>query len=340
MTRHTVSAPARWAPVGLAGGLLALVNVPAHAASGSIPDLCSDDAVTCSIQVPSSWIEGETHTVAVTGRPRTTVTLQAHRMVTTAAGTVWAAHGDPVAVTTGRRGYGDAELMLPALDAETPGGAVLVAVEGADLADLTHTLGAWTTLRSRTPALLGDGWGEEKPVGTDVTHRLEGAVPGTAFDVEINTGSRWVAIGTSTARPCSTDELCDVTYRVPRGLPARAHEVRLLDLTTGTPVGRWIVVPSETPVAQQRSTASTAQAATAGLSDAVPGATAQAGGGTINAVRQPRAANLELPDGAQVATVDAVATHAHPARLARGLALTAALAAVVASVVMLCRRPA
>lgn len=331
----------RGAVAVLATGLAGTVSlqapvVAADPASNPASGLCRDSKVSCSVQAPTTWAEGETHSVSVTGSPRTRVRLRAHRLVAKDGAPSWAAIGDPLILTTDKRGYGDADLTLPTLPSGTAGGPVLIAVDGSDLADLTTVLGAWTTLTAQTPIVRGDGWGPAKPVGQDLALRIEAGARRTAYDVELDDGSGWTSVGTSTQRTCAASVSCDVTYQLPRGLAPRTYTVRLVNLSTGTPVAAWKAKPSEAPVEAARSTA----LAVGAVGSAVPGATVQRLGASTDPVRRARSANLELPEGARVASDASSEASQHPADLARAVTLAATLLAAVAALAMLRRRRA
>ncbi|MFC6152296.1 hypothetical protein [Nocardioides yefusunii] len=329
------------------------VGSGAHAAPDPVTRLCSHATISCSVQVPSVWGEGETHSVAVTGQPGTTLRLRVYRLVAVPATTSAAknsagkhdfvAWGRPFTARTDKRGYGETDVALPRLPAGTSGGPVLVAVDGADLNDLTTVLGTWTTLTSRTPVVLGDGWGTHKPVGTDLALQVEAVAEGTAFDVEIEDATGWHPIGTTSTRECVAALRCDVGYRLPRGLAGRQH-LRLVNLTTGTPVHTFVAVPDDAPT----SAAPLAGPAVGPVSSALPGATAhgiasatgQAGGPGTTAVRRPRAANLELPEGAVTAEATTQIRSAHPSAAVSGALAALVLSGVAATAWMLRRRSA
>lgn len=287
--------------------------------------LCAGAQVPCSIQVPPTWVEGTSSEVAVTGQPGATVEVRAFR-VTVSSGTVtdFAAYGPTVRVTTDDNGFGVGDLRLPAAPVGETGGLMLVAPADSTSTDLARVLGTWSVLASRYPLVLGDGFATDKPVGDVLGLELAGVIPGTDFDVQIQRDGQWQSIVEDASSCRDTSGRCVVGYAIPRGLAPVEHPVRLVNLSTGTPVAAWTTVPSTrgTPVARtDLSTLPPVAAAVAGSGNAATGVTS-------NPVPRPRGQSLDMPDVAvAVAGAGRGTGHSTAAveRAAGGLVLVAAL---------------
>ncbi len=290
----------RGAPVSLTAALvLVLLSLhPASAATGETDRLCSHDEVRCSVQAPRLWAEGSTQRVGVTGRPDTSLTVRAFRLSTTRAGAVtWEPVGPEAEVTTDERGWGSADLALPAAPAGTAGGPLLVAAAEAEGEDLTTVLGAWSELVTRTPELVGDEYTADKPVGAALGLRLDHVVPGSVYAVQRQEGSAWTAVpaqegaGAPDSRTTCEETRCTVSYVVPRGLSAGAHTFRLVDVRSGTPVATWPVRPRA--AGERRELPAAEIFPVLGVS--VQGSLAAGVGSDGAAVVRPRSRNLDVP---------------------------------------------
>jgi len=313
---------------------VALLPTPAHAAPtrDHTTVLCEGTTVPCSVQVPTAWADGRANSVAVTGNPDVTVRVQAQRMVGTGSGATYEKLGEPVTIRTDDHGFGEADLDLPRLDDEEPGGPLLLTMADADLDDLGAVVGAWSTLAARSPRLHGDGFDRRKPVDTDLVMVVSGALGGSRYDVEIDQGGTWTSVGTSASTSCAAAEPCAVGYRLPRGLQARPYTVRLVDMGSGAPAGSWTAVPDDAGTPTPRVTDELPV-----VGSDVDGAVSQ-GGDVISAVPRPRSGNLELPEGITLPGQAAALAGQHPDHLVRGAAATLTLAALVCALGLLRRR--
>lgn len=294
--------------------------------------LCGASTVACSIQVAPGWVEGTSGEVAVTGRPGVDVGVRAFRVTIVAGRVAVLTPVGPIArITTNAKGFGVAGLRLPVVPAGRTGGPILFALADSAGRDPSTILGTWSVLASRRPLLLGDGFTRTKPVGTALQLRLAAVVPGTSFDVELQRGGQWSSIGRDHSRCAGNTTSCVVDYEIPRGLDPVDHSVRLVDKSSGTPVGSWQVRPADVGVPLATAAADPTSAMPA-VGAKVRGSLNHATGATTNPVPRARARSLDLPDvAASVAGgADPVGHSATSVRVAAG---ALALLAVVLSVV-------
>ena len=260
-----------------------------------VQNLCRASAVACSIQVDPTWTEGTAHEVVVTGNPGVTISLQAYG-VNPKKFDELTAFGPTVTVTTDDHGFGMALLRLPRgrVQGEDRGGPLLLAPVDTQInsvADLAGILGTWTTLRSRYPLILGDGFAITKPVGEPLALYLAGVLPGSRFTVELDRRGKPVQVGASVEGCREPDASCVVMYEVPRGLAGVRHEARLIDTSSGAPVASWQVVPAL--VGEPTDLLNVTALPDVGTD--VPGALTAGAGVTSNAVPRPRVEQLDLP---------------------------------------------
>ncbi|HTW18314.1 MAG TPA: hypothetical protein VMF51_24535 [Nocardioides sp.] len=303
------------AATGLCAGV-ALGTLGAGAAAEAVPssqavELCGG-SVPCSVQADSTWIDGLPGDVAVTGRPGSTVGVRAFRVGGDERLTPF---GPSVEVTTDGNGFGRADLTLPRLAEDEEAGPLLLALEDSRGADLTEVLGTWTVLASRSPLVLGDGYGMAKPVGTDLALQVTAALPGTILAVEIERDGRWESAGGSAQCPDATT-VCELIYQVPRGLDRGRHQLRLVDTASGIPVATWAVLPSDAGQTVARRPLPATPMVGADLAE----------GDVVTAVPRPRGQNLDMPD---VAVASTPASH-DPVEVRRAAIALAGLAALAA----------
>jgi hypothetical protein len=313
----------RWALV--AAGVLLSAAAPAYAGTVSpqTAALCTGARVTCSVQLAPTVTEGGPAEVVVTGRGGVDVEVQAFRV----SGTTLTPYGPSAALTTDSDGFGVAELRLPSVPDGESGGPLLVATaDSARTADLADVLGTWTTLVSRRPLVLGDGYATDKPVGTRLGLELAGVAPGSGFDVELQRDGQWQSVGADPDATCpGTGTSCVVGWEVPRGLEPGTYAVRLVNRATGTAVAGWDVAPSDTGTALARTGAETPP-----VGAGVAGSATESVGATTNAVPRPRSQGLDVPDVASdVAGAGSPAEHS-PATVHLVAGVLAALLALVA----------
>lgn len=292
----------------------------AQAPADQTSDLCHH-SVPCSVQAAATWQEGTPGEVAVTGAPEVTVDVRAFRVRTQPNGqTTLDEFGPTVEVTTDAHGFGSADLALPELDDEQSAGPLLVALADSSGPDLSKVLGAWTTLVSRRPLVLGDGFATAKPVGVDLSLEIAAADPGTSFDVEIERTGQWESVGTHSP-PCTGASTCEVGYEIPRGLDPVTHRARLVNRSTGTAVASWKLLPSDEGRPAERRPVP----ARPSVGSGIPGTIS-----ATDAVPRPRSQSLDVPDiGAHVEGAGTLEEHSPDAVRRAALAL-AGLAALVA----------
>lgn len=311
----------------------ALVTAPALAAESRVTTaLCHEASVPCSIQAPTSWLAGTSQQVAVTGNPGVSVRLQAHRVIPRHDGVELDPLGTPRDVRTDRKGFASTDMTLPDLPDGTAGGPVLITTADTSSRDLSEVLGAWTSLRARTPVVAGDGFADRKPVGVDLDLRLTAVPTGARYDVEYRTDGGWRSTGRpSDIPPCPSSGVCSVAYVVPRGLPAGRQDFRLVNLASGTSVHSWVVVPDATGKTRARA----AEPRFAAVGSRVEGAASQGSGVVGAAVPQKRSENLSLPQGARLASrPEAAVTDSHSVTHVRTGALVLTTLALVTALVL------
>ena len=298
----------------IACGVLLVLAVPGAAAaddrtglSAQTRALCAGTKVACSVQAPTTWVAGDRHDVAVTGRAGVSVEVRAFRLVTRGGREKLVPVSDPVRVRTGSSGFAQAALRMP--EGTSPGGPIVVALADSVGHDLERVLGTWTEVVSSKPVLLGDGYGRNKPVGTDLQLRLGSVIPDTSYEVQIEVDGTWRpasrASAGSTIQRCR-ETSCVLGYRLPLGLPQRAHDIRLVEQASSTPVAQW----RATPVAQAAPKDYLSVPLSTPLGSSVPHSVNEGAAGQMAAVVKPRAANLKVPEQAGRAIQGAVpATH-------------------------------
>lgn len=315
----------------LTGSVLAAGIVTAYADDTDVSPqtrrLCDGADVACSVQVDPVVTEGETTEVVVTGKPMTDVDVRAFRAELSASGEITRLrpYGPVARISTDSHGFGSADLRLPDLAVGDVGGPVLFALDDSTLrtvSDLTAVLGTWSTLASRRPLVLGDGFGTSKPVGVTITLQVTSAVPGTRFAVELDDGDDWRQISTGDATCGDAAAACTISYEIPRGLADHQHLVRLANQATGAPVALWKVRPSDTGTPRDPARIPTLPPVGTDVTGSINGAT----GGMSNAVPRPRAQSLDMPDiASKVPGATGLAEH-HPATVRRVAGALAALA--------------
>lgn len=228
---------------------LATCALPAHAAPPPQAELlCSDAPRGCAISVGDALREGATYPVTVQGRPQTRVQVMAYHAVVDEEGalTGLVPLGDGVEVLTGSAGVVSADLPVPAVVTEESSGWALISVAGLAGTDTSLTVGQFVPFGARRPTVLGDGFGERKPVGETLDLQIVGAIPGSRYAVEYRDADEaWHAItvgdGAVFGRP---DEPSVVQYRLPRGLTDTPHQIRLRNVSDSAIAALWLAVPS------------------------------------------------------------------------------------------------
>lgn len=278
------------------GASLLLSAQPAPAApSASTTKLCTNSPVTCSIQVAAVVTEATSTSVAVTGRPGTTVEVELRRVSFTGqAVTAAAAFGPKVRVTTDGNGFGAADLAIPQLPAGEAGGPVLFTLADSTGTGFREQLGTWSLLAATTPEVHGDGYAEQKPVGEPLELHLGAVRAGLAYTVEFTDGpGRTHVVSDPSNQACwQPADTCVIRYTVPRGLSAASYPFRLVEQVSGATVHSWTVQPADDGVPQPRTGVRSLPAVGAG----VPGSVTAVTGATSNPVPRPRSENLDVPD--------------------------------------------
>jgi hypothetical protein len=287
--------------------------------------LCTGSPVPCSIQVDPVWPEDSTGEVAVTGRPGMEVGVRAYRVTVDDERVVTLQQFGPRArVRIDDNGFGSTDLRLPAVAAGASGGPVLVALDDSKPGDPSRILGTWSVLASRYPLVLGDGFGDAKPVGVTLDLELTAAPAGATYDVRLGSQGQWESIRAGKQEACADPAgTCVVSYVIPRGLDATAHQVRLVDEASGIPVAEWRVLPSATGRPLERSTT-----ATVAVGSALAGSLASGAGS--RPVPRPRSGGLDLPD----AVVGSSGSQGHDVRTVRWAAGALGVIAALACLAM------
>lgn len=233
----------------LAAVVMGWCALPAHA--GPPPQaelLCSDAPRGCAITVADTLREGATFPVTVQGRPQTRVQVVAYQAVVDEQGTLQdlVPLGDGVEVLTGSAGVVSADLPIPAVVTDESSGWALVSVASLTGTDTSLTVGEFAPFGARRPTVLGDGFGERKPVGEPLDLSLMGAIHGSRYAVEYRDDDDvWhditVGDGAATGAP---DEPSVVRYQLPRGLRGMPYQVRLRNISDSAIAALWLAVPA------------------------------------------------------------------------------------------------
>lgn len=237
----------------LAAATIALIlastaGTAAAAPPSQVAALCSGAKSGCSLTFDPWMREAATYPVALRGTPgaRVQVVVYAATMV----------DGQPTRLTpvsapretfVSGPGVENATVVIPALPDAVPGGWGLVSLAGVTPSNLAEAIGGWVPLGSRTPTLLGDGYGELKPAGQTLELHLVGTIPGSVFAVDYADASgTWhdvTAADAGNVPAARPDQEAVVRYTMPRGLAPTPHEFRLRNVTAGVPVATWKATP-------------------------------------------------------------------------------------------------
>lgn len=223
--------------------------------SVQVQRLCTDAPVPCSIQADPLQREGASSTVAVTGRAHMVVSLQIFRLtVNDGQATDILPLGDSIEVNTDGRGVGSASLAIPPLEPDQDGGWILIAPDDVSWDDPDQILGVVGSLAARRPTILGDGYGDEKPVGQSLDLQITNAIAATSFAVEyLADDGSWQYVSSAASTVQQADGITSVSYAVPQGLEQRPYLFRLTNLTDPSAESQqWQVTPAVDPPAQDR----------------------------------------------------------------------------------------
>ncbi|SBN42601.1 Hypothetical protein PFR_J18_263 [Propionibacterium freudenreichii] len=249
-----------WPRAAALGAALALMTPAVALAEGAdATALCAQADHPCSVRIDPVVREAAGYPVTVAGATNTATALQAYRVLLD--GDRIAAlepYGDPLPVSLNAAGIAQANLVMPKLPAQDAGGYVLVGLAGERGTDVSSMVGSFTVLGASRPTLLGDGYGDQKPVGQVLDLQYYAAVPGTRYTVDMqdDTGS-WSdlsAPGQPGDIAASPDAVGHLRYALPRGLASKQYAFRLRNTTLGEVVADWRATPSLSPVAQSRTT--------------------------------------------------------------------------------------
>lgn len=238
-----------------------LLLCPAMLAAAAPPEqvsaLCDNAPDGCAVRSDSWMREGATFPVTVKGNPgaRVQVVLYAATMEGSQV-TALTPIGLSDDVFVGSAGSVSTSLGVPPVDDDLAGGWALISLDGVTLATLPDAVGGWVPFGSRIPTLLGDGYGDQKPVGRTLELAIVGTIPGSKFAVDyLDDAGAWhdaTAADDANEPARRPDEAATVRYVIPRGLSAEPYTFRLRNLTSGTAEITWEAIPSATGQEQAR----------------------------------------------------------------------------------------
>lgn len=242
--------------LGLATVSLLVPALPAAAEPTDQAHQLCDGAAQCRIDVAQDAMrEGAPTRVSVVGTPNVRVEVVAYLVVTDEAGAFVGL--EQVASTgelfTSSSGVAQGELGIAAIDTEHPGGIAVVGTAGME--DLeTSQFGTVLPFGTRRPAVLGDGYGVEKPVGASLELHHTGSIPGSWFAVELlGDDGQWQDLTAADGAPSGPpDQVSSTVYFVPQGLKPEPHRFRLVNQTADIVVSEWEATPTVDGLPQER----------------------------------------------------------------------------------------
>lgn len=220
-------------------------------------ELCASRRVPCAIRVSDQLREGAADRVHVSGRPSTSVEVQIFKLDVVGGRIVGMAPlGSSTTVDLNARGHGTGNLPIAPFDVDDEGGWALVSL--ADTVwhgDPARIVGQIVPIGARSPTVLGDGYGIEKPVGTVLDMEIANYIPGTRFTVEyLGDDGSWHNITIATAEHDEAHQpVMTLRYSVPNGLVTKPYRFRAHNVTDPSAVDQeWAVVPSTDALPQAR----------------------------------------------------------------------------------------
>lgn len=218
--------------------------------------LCDGAPHGCSLSF-DKWIrEGVAYPVVVKGRPGARVKVVAYQASVDGGRvtklTAISTGGD---VTVPTSGVATAQVTIPPLHDGLTGGWALISLGGLTGSDTSEAIGGFVPLGSRTPVLLGDGFGSRKPAGEVLDLRLAGTIAGNQFAVDYrDDAGAWHDV-TATAAANQTavrpGDVATVRYEMPRGLAPHPYDFRLRNLNSGTAEVTWRATPDTNGVPEK-----------------------------------------------------------------------------------------
>lgn len=233
------------------GGMASAPVARADAANDTAA-LCARADHPCSIRLGAVVREGGSYPVTVAGAPDITTSVQAYRVQLTGTQiTGWQPFGSAQQVRLSSRGHAQVSLTLPDLAPDQGGGYLLVSVADLRDTDPASIVGSFTVLGAARPVLLGDGYGDDKPVDQVLDAQYYAALPSARYTVDIRADDgSWSDIsaprqdGDIAAAP---GDLGHVRYALPRGLQPRPYSFRMRNIALGKVVAEWQASPSDAP---------------------------------------------------------------------------------------------
>jgi hypothetical protein len=216
----------------------ALTASPALAAGATQSALCDGyQAGNCAITPDNGPImsDGEPRGVTVYGRPGVQVSVQFYVIEFNRAGQITGLvpSGTPATGTTAEVRPGEGVLngarIVPRTSGSLGGGWGFVGLADDGDIDLRRRLGTVVQFGGRTLRSLGDGFAEQKPVGTPLDLHVIGNVQGVGYWVEYrDANGDWVPVpghgyGSATHLASTPGEISQLTYTVP-GTLTRGRE--------------------------------------------------------------------------------------------------------------------
>lgn len=221
--------------------------------------LCSDDSTGCAIEFEPVSREGAFYESTVRGAPGTPVSVQAY-LVRLDGDRIESLEpfSEPQRAVLNQQGVARVGVALGRLPDDETGGFLLISLEGARSVDVGQMIGAFSVFGAISPMLLGDAYGEQKPVGHVLDLQYFAAMPYARFAVDYQDDSGGWHEATAPEQPGdvaqSPDAIGHVRYMVPRGLQQKPYRFRLRNISVNETVATWTVVPSLSPPTQDRLT--------------------------------------------------------------------------------------
>ncbi|MSS46621.1 hypothetical protein FYJ43_11490 [Cutibacterium sp. WCA-380-WT-3A] len=162
------------------------------------------------------------------------------------------AYSESIPLRTDNTGQARGVVKLHRVRADIPLSPwIFVAPYDIDQENLGVNLGAFVSMASSHPLLLGDGYGLRKPIGRPVELRYWGSLPhyhsvqyqssnGTWIDT-LDPSAGYHSYPRANNGPTSISK---ARYVVPATLSRTVHHFRLIDVASGSALAHWDVVPA------------------------------------------------------------------------------------------------